>query len=236
MGAWVLCSAAPISFHCILEVSQGSGCMVPISQLRKGQRPQVGLAIASLTAATADCGHLSRTVPRGGAAGGQPAEGSGELQREAGSCRAWDSAPQAWGPLAWRPPQVSGSRSSSSLGLHDVPCFASGPWRSVCVPEESPLGSFPAPGGQTVSRGALSLAPLITLISGQTPSWGPLPPKVCLCPLSCAPGVTLLGAPASKIAGEIRDLAGLYFSSLVPGLWKGSFCQAHSSVLLSQVL
>ena len=81
MGAWVLCSAAPISFHCILEVSEGSGCMVPISQLRKGQRPQVGLAIASLTAATADCGPLSRTVPRGGAAGGRPAEGSRELQR-----------------------------------------------------------------------------------------------------------------------------------------------------------
>ena len=48
------------------------------------------------------------------------------------------------------------------------------------MPEESPLGSFPAPGGQTVSCGALSLAPSHHLISGQMPSWGPLPPKVCL--------------------------------------------------------
>ena len=34
-----------------------------------------------LTAAIAECGHLSRTVPGGRAAGGWPAEGSRELQR-----------------------------------------------------------------------------------------------------------------------------------------------------------
>lgn len=81
LGGLVLCSAVPISFHCLLEVSQGSGCMAPISQPRKGQRPQVGLAMASLTAATAECGHLSRTVPGGSTAEGWPAEGSRELQR-----------------------------------------------------------------------------------------------------------------------------------------------------------
>lgn len=47
LGGLVVCSAAPISFHCILEVSQGSGCVAPISQPRKGQRPRVGLAVAS---------------------------------------------------------------------------------------------------------------------------------------------------------------------------------------------
>lgn len=80
LGGLVVCSAAPISFHCILEVSQGSGCVAPISQPRKGQRPGWGWQWR-LTAAIAECGHLSRTVPGGRAAGGWPAEGSRELQR-----------------------------------------------------------------------------------------------------------------------------------------------------------
>ena len=53
------------------------------------------------------------------------------------------------------------------------------------MPKELPPGSFPAPSGQTVSRGAghaLSPAPSHhLLILGQIALRGSLPPKVCLC-------------------------------------------------------
>uniref|UniRef100_A0A8B9XS97 Mitochondrial ribosome-associated GTPase 1 n=1 Tax=Bos mutus grunniens TaxID=30521 RepID=A0A8B9XS97_BOSMU len=40
------------------------------------------------------------------------------LQREAGSCRGWDSTQQAWGPLAWCPPRGL-KKMQSSLKLVD---------------------------------------------------------------------------------------------------------------------
>ena len=140
LGVLVLCSAAPISFHCLLEVSQGSGCMAPISQPRKGQRPQVGLAMASLTAATAECGHLSRTVPGGSAAEGWPAEGSRELQRLSEVGAGWD--PSLSSPCCSRHHQTAPAFSSlhrPDLGLCEtlVPTVGQGKgggWGLTCLP------------------------------------------------------------------------------------------------------
>lgn len=75
------------------------------------------------------------------------------------------------------------------------------------MPEELPLGSFPAPSGQTASCGAghvLSPAPSQhLLVLGQTALPGISAPKgLSVYPLPCVPGAALLGAPASKTAEE----------------------------------
>nr|XP_030688046.1 mitochondrial ribosome-associated GTPase 1 isoform X2 [Globicephala melas] len=77
---------------------QGMGCTAPISQLRKGQKPQVRVAMASLMAATAELGHLSRTIP------GRRCSWKLACAGRCRSCRGWDSMWQARGPPAWRPP------------------------------------------------------------------------------------------------------------------------------------
>ncbi|XP_026968861.1 mitochondrial ribosome-associated GTPase 1 isoform X1 [Sagmatias obliquidens] len=74
------------------------GCTAPISQLRKGQKPQVRVAMASLMAATAELRHLSRTIP------GRRCSWKLACAGRCRSCRGWDSMWQARGPPAWRPP------------------------------------------------------------------------------------------------------------------------------------
>lgn len=200
LGGLVLCSAVPISFHCLLGVSQGSGCMAPISQPRKGQRPQVGLAMASLTAATAECGHLSRTVPGGSTAEGWPAEGSRELQRL--GLHTAGMGPPGLVPtsrsVAPDPPRTSGCMvcPASRVGPGGVcACLKNCHWllSSSKWPDCQPW-CWPCPQPSTFSSPShlrSNRPPGISAHKG-----------LSVYPLPCVPGVALLGAPASKTAEE----------------------------------
>lgn len=182
------------------------GCTAPISQLRKGQKPQVRVAMASLMAATAELRHLSRTIP------GRRCSWKLACAGRCRSCRGWDSMWQARGPPAWRPPAwrplawhlPRGQWLLTLLRPWAAGCVllwvgALAPWRSICMPGELPLGFSSAPSGQALGRGARhALHPsswhlLIDFSSWvKSPSQGPsLCPQrsVCvstaLCPWSC---------------------------------------------------
>lgn len=73
------------------------GCVAPISQPRKGQRPRVGLAVASHSCHSRVWASF-RTVPR-------PCSWRAACRGQQGAAEAGTPPSKSWGPLAWCPPR-----------------------------------------------------------------------------------------------------------------------------------